>query len=226
MIKNAVISESIIINEIHIFTEHSRFDSTTMITFLAGFVSSFLGSLPVGAISLMVVRFAKERTAKEAIAFAAISAAIEFIHIYPAIVFVDCISAHEYFKTYFEYLSILFFGILGIKMLVGSKNIAVSNKILSWRTGIIINVLNPSSIPFWMFLSGWLVDGKYIDADYDKFIFSFAACVGTFCALAVYCMVGSKFFSSKSNLGLNFDKMIGMVFVLMALYKIILLAIS
>lgn len=192
-----------------------------MATFFIGFIFSFLGSLPLGGISLMVMQFVKERGFAIAIVFAFVSSVLEFIHVYPALLFSNWINSNQHFKQLFDWLAIAFFIGLGIFFLIAKSTKSNQKKShLSWTKGILINILNPSAIPFWIFLCTWLVDSNYLSSNFNQFIFSLSACCGTFFALVIYAFLAKHIFEMGFFSKINFQKIMGFVFIILGLQKV------
>ncbi len=187
---------------------------------LLGFSSSFLGSLPLGIISVLVMEIAATRT-WQAAAVAALGVSVvemgqSFLAVYGAGLFV----AYPFLKTVLAGLGLPIFLILALQHLnhsgeVGKKTIG-SRYSPFWQ-GALVSSLNMAAIPYWILWGGvFLANGWVENTKVDIGIFAIGTGLGTCTAMLLYIFVGILFKNQLQRYNLFVNRGIGLLFLAMA----------
>jgi threonine/homoserine/homoserine lactone efflux protein len=141
--------------------------------FLLAFLFSFLGSIPPGTLNLTVLQLGLEKKMNIAWRFAAAAALIEYPYAWLAVAFESYITASPMVLSNFKLISAIVMITLGaISIWSAQKPTVFTDKFQEsgFRRGIILSILNPLAMPFWIavtaYLSvqGWIVlpDSKHL----------------------------------------------------------------
>ena len=130
-----------------------------LITFLAGFGMSFIGSIPPGTLNLTVLQLGLDHRMNIALRFAVAAALVEYPYAWIAIKFQDLILRSEKLLANIEIISAAVLIVLGVVNLVAAGK---SGKVLSrishsgFRRGVLLSILNPLALPFWIGVTAYL----------------------------------------------------------------------
>lgn len=128
-------------------------------TFLMAFVFSFLGSIPPGTLNLTVLRLGLEKKMNVAFRFALAAALIEYPYAWLALLFEDWVTSSPAVVSNFKLISaavMLTLGILTIRS--ATKPVAEAQPVREsgFRKGLILSILNPLALPFWIGITAYL----------------------------------------------------------------------
>ncbi|KEQ31624.1 lysine transporter LysE [Pedobacter antarcticus 4BY] len=157
------------------------------LTFFLGVILNSLGYIPPGNINLTVVQLTITRGIKQALYFIAAFSVIEVLFTFGVMRFVQWLSSEIEFGNYIDGVMIALFLVLGITTWRSRKEMPktdYSNKD-SIRYGMLLGVLNPMQIPFWLFVGTYLISHEWIDIGYVSLsVFSIGSGIGA--GLALY----------------------------------------
>ncbi|SDM63586.1 lysine transporter LysE [Pedobacter antarcticus] len=157
------------------------------LTFFLGVILNSLGYIPPGNINLTVVQLTITRGIKQALYFIAAFSVIEVLFTFGVMRFVQWLSSEIEFGNYIDGVMIALFLVLGITTWRSRKEMPktdYSNKD-SIRYGMLLGVLNPMQIPFWLFVGTYLISHEWIDIGYVSLsVFSVGSGIGA--GLALY----------------------------------------
>ena len=165
--------------------------------FLIAFFFSFLGSIPPGSINLSVIRLALDNKYNAALRFATAAALVELPYAFAAVQFEGVLTASPLIVDHFKLLAALIMIILGITNLSFSKNPSQRVQKMresGFRRGLLISILNPLAIPFWVGVTAYLNTQGWIELTSLNHIFAYIAgiSVGTFVLLVLLAMLSRK----------------------------------
>ncbi len=172
--------------------------------FLFGLIGGFLGGLAFGPINLSVVDITLKKGVRAAISFCAAAAMAELIHSTAALLFGKIISRKIDELPELKLLVIIFFVILGVYFILKKDNtkveISEDSKRSNFLNGFIIAILNPQTIPYWIFVLAYLKSStNHIDLKSWYILFLLAgAAVGKFFILGSYAYL-SKYIENRTN---------------------------
>jgi threonine/homoserine/homoserine lactone efflux protein len=134
--------------------------------FIVGFVFSFLGSIPPGTLNLMVLQLGLERKIKTALRFALAVSIVEYPYAWIAVEFEQVITSSPAIMKNFELWGAIIMTTIGVVSLWTVRKpstLSVKLQDSGFRRGIILSILNPQAIPFWIALTAYLKFQGWID---------------------------------------------------------------
>lgn len=164
--------------------------------FLLGLIFSFLGSIPPGTLNVTILQLALQHQTKVAIRFALAVAIIEYPYAWIAVQFEDLISGSRVVDN-FQLVTAIVMTVLGILSLLPSKQptgFAKKFQESGFRRGILLSLLNPMAIPYWMIFTAYLKAQGFIDLSTTGLVHSYVlgAAVGTLALLSVLISFAQK----------------------------------
>jgi threonine/homoserine/homoserine lactone efflux protein len=168
-------------------------------TLLIAFIFSFLGSIPPGSINLSVLQLALENKIGAALRFALAAAIVEFPYVIIALQFEDWLSSSAMIINNIKLITAIVMIALGAINTIAYFRTSPT-RILSklsasgFRKGLIISILNPMAIPFWVGLIAYLHHQKWIVSNNwtAKIVFALGVAAGTFSLLAALIYLSKK----------------------------------
>lgn len=129
-----------------------------LLNFFLAFLFSFLGSIPPGTLNLSVLQLGLEKKMNIAWRFAVAAALIEYPYAWLAVVFKNFLTSSPAILDNFKLISAL------VMILLGGLNLWSTQKPLifkkfeqsGFRRGIILSILNPLVMPFWIAITAYL----------------------------------------------------------------------
>lgn len=127
--------------------------------FFIGVVFSFIGSIPPGTLNLSVLQLGLEKKVKVALRFALAVAIIEYPYAWIGVQFEYWITSNPLIIDNFQLITAI------VMMAIGFLNLWAAEKPTSFsvkfnesgfRRGIILGILNPMAIPFWIGVTAYL----------------------------------------------------------------------
>ncbi len=134
--------------------------------FLIGFIFSFLGSIPPGTLNLMVLQMGLEHRLKAALRFALAVAIIEYPYTWIAVEFEQFITSSPVVLQNLKLWGAIImttFGIISLWSVRKPSTLSVKFQQSGFRRGIVLSLLNPQAIPFWIALTAYLKYQGWID---------------------------------------------------------------
>ncbi|RLD58601.1 MAG: hypothetical protein DRJ05_07755 [Bacteroidetes bacterium] len=198
---------------------------TIISIFLIGFLASFIGSLPIGMLNMTVMEISFSKSLKQGILFAGGAAFVEF---FPAIVAVKFSSWFLENPTVEMMIKLsvipvlLIFGIIHLRKKMAGSNLKGNKdeRYSGFSKGMFLSGINPISIPFWVFYAVWFQSMGWISFEtIPAIVFVIGITLGTFICLSLYGKVGQYIFSRIAILNLWMNKIVGSVFIILALYQ-------
>ena len=197
-----------------------------MLVFAAGFVFSFLGSIPPGTLNLSVIQLSLEGHKTAALRFALAAALFEFPYAYAAVEFEQVVTSSPWVIGNFRLLAAVVMLILGLtNIIVHLRKVDMPEKISAkksgFRKGAVLSILNPLAIPFWIGVTAYLKNQEWISLPgYQQIlIYISGISVGTFVLLVLLTLLGTKlgpFF--RQNKLVNIIP--GLVFLILGAYAL------
>ena len=157
------------------------------LTLFLGIILNLIGYIPPGNINLTVVQITISRGIKQALYFIAAFASVEVLFTFGVMRFVQWLSSEIKLGDIIDVIMILLFGTLGVITWRSRKEMpkADYSKKDSIRYGLLLGVINPMQIPYWLFVGTYLISHEWIDIGYLSLsVFSIGSGVGA--ALALY----------------------------------------
>jgi len=136
-----------------------------VLAFLFAFFFSFIGSIPPGTINLTVLQLGLERKPTVAWRLALAAALVEYPYAFLAIKFESLITASPVIVENFHLITAIVMIVLGATNLLPAKNpshIAQKFQSSGFRRGIVLGILNPLALPYWIGITAYLKSQSWI----------------------------------------------------------------
>jgi threonine/homoserine/homoserine lactone efflux protein len=158
--------------------------------FLMGFFFSFIGSIPPGTLNITVLQLGLDRNISVALRFSLAVAIIEYPYAWIGVQFEYYISSSPMVLENFQLIAALVMTILGITNLIPTKKpVGLAKRFheSGFRRGIILSILNPMAIPYWMGFTAYLKVQGWIDLSTTGLLHSyvFGTAVGALALLTL-----------------------------------------
>ncbi|MEQ8583960.1 MAG: LysE family transporter [Marinoscillum sp.] len=195
---------------------------------IIAFVVSYLGSIPPGTINITSMQLSVQKHGRAAFFFALAASITEFVYAGVTVRFQIFLSEKPYFTENFQIITALAMLVLGIANLLTKTN---SQSLLSkstalkgrngFKRGVILGVLNPLTIPFWLTVTAYLQNHRLISLSGAHFwLYLCGISLGTFALLLTVNRLGARFTNIADN-QLLVHRLPGIVFILLGLYNFI-----
>jgi len=165
--------------------------------FLIGLVFSFIGSIPPGTLNLAVLQLGMEYKIKTALRFSLAVAIIEYPYAWIAVVFEDWVTSSPLIIDNFQLITAVVMTVLGGFTLWSARKpseFSVRFNESGFRRGIVLSILNPMAIPFWIGITAYLKAQNWIDLSSQTLLHSyvFGTSVGVMILLILFTFLAKK----------------------------------
>ena len=193
--------------------------------FWLGITSSFIGTLPLGMLNLMVLQLALANRQKQAVMFGLGASVIEFVQILGTLMCMNFLLTIPHLNTIFSAISIpvlLFLGLKNFKkrhFTDGTSRDSLASNNAFYR-GIVLGFANVVVYPFWLLWGNVFVqNGWLIPSTSAYFYFSVGAGIGTFVGFFTFIVLGKILWKRLFKLQNIMDKVIGITFLSFAAFQ-------
>lgn len=194
---------------------------------IIGILVGFYGYLFPGNINLMVVHLYTSKQYRLLLQILALIALFESIYCAAVLYSLQALHKESYWYHIVEIVSYVMILVMGIWMVFEKKtNIKVTSDNTVYR-GLLSVIIHPQQIPFWL-VAGVLLNATLRFSDGWKNLLPFVGfnAIGTVLVMVCYMLVGSKLIHYfKLNLT-QINRVMGSLYVLLALYHLISLIIN
>ena len=186
-----------------------------------GFLIGFMGYLPPGNINLTVVQMSIGRSKDRLWYFILFAAVMEFIYCFGSLTGLKFLVEKPDWVTAMKWSSVIVFGVLGILSFV--QKVKDPSKLSSGiGKGIIIAILNPLQIPFWLIWGVYVMQNSWVQPNHVSIIiFSIITAAGSFTILWLYSVVGRKLEDTLIAHQRAMNVIIGIVFIGLAVIELV-----
>jgi len=165
--------------------------------FLVGLLFSFIGSIPPGTLNLAVLQLGMEYKIKTALRFSLAVAIIEYPYAWIAVVFEDWVTSSPLIIENFQLITAIVMTILGLFTLWSARKpseFSVRFNESGFRRGIVLSILNPMAIPFWIGITAYLKAQNWIDLSSQTLVHSYVlgTSVGVMILLILFTFLAKK----------------------------------
>ncbi len=193
--------------------------------FLIGMVVSFIGSIPLGSVNLSVLQTTLDRGIKAGLIFALGATIVELAYSYIAIKFSAYLLANRDVELYIQLVAIPAFVTLSLysfnkKSRPADKPKVAGNKKSNFFKGVLIGLVNPLQIPFWVAYGTYMLSNNWIKNDSALLNFFVLGIIcGTSLLLTLVVLGGNKLDKQFNLTRYNMDKAIGILFMGLAVFQ-------
>jgi len=160
------------------------------LAFFIGLIANFIGYVPPGNVNLTVAQLTINRGMKQALSFIIAFSSVEFFFTYFIMNAADWLSEQVHLDTVIDWIMVVLFGVMGAITWVHrnrapkAKKNSMSNSI---KYGILLGIINPVQIPFWLITGSYLITHEWIETGWlTLIIFSVGSAAGAFLCLFIY----------------------------------------
>jgi len=159
--------------------------------FLVGLIFSFLGSIPPGTLNVCVLQLGLERKIGAALRFSLAVAIVEYPYAWIAVEFENLITSSPAVIQNFQLLTAVVLTVMGIINIWAAQRPTKFTTVLSesgFRRGIILSLLNPMAIPFWIAYTAYFKAQGWIDlsSPLKVHLYVFGTSVGVMILLVLF----------------------------------------
>lgn len=195
------------------------------INFLLSFTFSFTGSLTPGTVNLSSVQLGLNNKAYLAWRFALAAAIMEYMYAFLAVTFEKIITSTPVIVQNFHLIAavvMLTLGILNIRSASKPTNLSVRLENSGFRRGLVLGLLNPLAMPYWIGMVAYMKSQHWIDLSTPLQLHSFLLGVssGVFTLLVLVAYLAGrvmKYFSTHQGI----RKFPGYLMLLLGIYALI-----
>lgn len=196
-----------------------------LVQFIYGLCGSLLGGVAFGPINLSVVELTIKKNLKAASRFCAAAALIEILQAFIAILFGKLIEKKIEEFPELKILVILFFIILGIYFVIKRdkpKSELQEVGRTSFINGLIVSILNPQTIPYWIFVLAYLKSADALALSSTNLVlFLVGVAIGKYIILSIYSHLSFYINKHVANLNNYVSKTIGAILMAVGIVQAI-----
>lgn len=193
------------------------------ITFAVAFAFSFTGSIPPGTLNLTVVQMGLQNQIAQALRFSFAAAAMEYPYAWLAISFEKLITSSPELTGHMQLvagLAMLVFGFLN--MISASKPKDQSVPKHGFTKGLVMGILNPLAVPFWVAVTAYLKSLNVVQLDSQLSIHLYLSGVflGAFALLVLVALLAKKAATILRTDGVV-KKVPGLILIILGVYALV-----
>ena len=196
-----------------------------IIAFILGAVFSFLGSIPPGTLNMLVLQMGLEGRVRAALKFSMAVAIIEYPYAWIAVEFEAWVTRNPVILEHFQLITAVVMtaaGVLVLRSTLSAGPQPVQSNDSGFRRGLILSILNPMAIPFWMAITAFLRSSGWLDITTPIRLHSYVlgTSVGTILLLLIFIFLARRVAGYAT--GNNWIKKVpGVVLVVLGIYAFI-----
>lgn len=165
--------------------------------FIIGTIISFIGSIPPGTLNLAVLQLGMEHKIKTAIRFALAVSIIEYPYAWIAVVFESWITSSPVIVDNFQLITAIVMLLIGAFSVWSARKpseFSVKFNESGFRRGLILSILNPMAIPFWIAYTAFLKSQGWIDLSTSWRVHSYVlgTSVGVMILLTLFTLLAKR----------------------------------
>ena len=165
--------------------------------FLVGIIISFIGSIPPGTLNLAVLQLGMEQKVKTALRFALAVSIIEYPYAWISVVFEDWVTSSPLIVDNFQLITAIVMTVIGAFSIWSARKpseFSVRFNESGFRRGIVLSILNPMAIPFWVAYTAFLKSQGWIDLSTPWLVHSYVlgTAVGVMILLIIFAFLAKR----------------------------------
>jgi len=172
--------------------------------FMAGLVFSFLGSIPPGTMNLAILQLGMEHKIKIALRFTLAVAIIEYPYAWVAVAFENWVTSSPVIIDNFQLITAIVMtaiGVFNIWSVRKPSELYVKFSQSGFRRGLVLSILNPMAIPFWVGITAYLRAQGWIDLSTAPRLhgYLFGTSVGVLLLLVLFTFLAKRLANYVTN---------------------------
>ncbi|HMG93600.1 MAG TPA: LysE family transporter [Chryseolinea sp.] len=193
--------------------------------FLVAFSFSFIGTIPPGSLNIIILQLGFQKKIKTAWRFALAACMVEYPYAWLAVKFEALITSSPLIVKNAELIAAIVMTCLGaFNLISANKPSKFSEKFneSGFRRGIVLSILNPLILPFWVGTTAYLKGMKWIDLSTNArlHVYLIGISLGTLALCVVFIYLAKKIVSEFHHQA-TFQKIPGIVLLALGLYAFI-----
>lgn len=197
-----------------------------------GFLISFIGTLPLSTINITAFNISASTGVNDAIWFIVAVVFIEFIAVLLTLIGNEKINFEGKFFLYLIPIGAVVLFYMAIHSFIAATTVEelnISTNIFpgiesSFVLGIVLNILNPLQIPFWMTWNRVLMTrGALQKSKQSYFTYISGIAIGTSLGLMLFIFAGSYIFENYDQYSMIINLSLGVLYLCFSIYLIFLL---
>lgn len=165
--------------------------------FLIGLIFSFVGSIPPGTLNILVLQLGLENKIKVALRFALAVSLVEYPYAWIAVEFEDWITSSQLILQNFQLTGATVMTTIGAFSLWSARKpseFSIRMQESGFRRGLVLSILNPQAIPFWIAITAYLKMQGWIDLSTNMRLHSYVlgTSVGVMILLTLLAVLARK----------------------------------
>jgi threonine/homoserine/homoserine lactone efflux protein len=196
-----------------------------LLAFIVGFITSFIGSIPPGTLNLSVLQLGLEGKTKTALRFALAVSIIEYPYAWIGVQFEYWITSSPAVISNFQLITAIVMTVLGVLSLWSARRPTnFSNRFneSGFRRGIVLSILNPMAIPFWIGITAYFKAQNWIDLSTTALLHTYvlSTSVGAMALLTVFVFLAKRLAPYVKD-SLTVKLIPGIILVILGLYAFV-----
>ncbi len=134
--------------------------------FLLGLLFSFVGSIPPGTLNMIVLQLGMDQRIKTAFRFALAVAIVEYPYAWMGVQFEYWLTSSPLVIKNFQLITAVVMVTMGVlSLLPAKKSVGAEGgfRDSGFRRGLVLSILNPMAIPYWMAFTAYMKAQGWID---------------------------------------------------------------
>jgi threonine/homoserine/homoserine lactone efflux protein len=165
--------------------------------FLIGLLFSFLGSIPPGTLNLCVLQLGLEKKKGAALRFALAVSIIEYPYAWIGVQFEYWITASPQIIDHFQLITATVMVLMGLlNMTAARRTTPLVQRIneSGFRRGLVLSILNPMAIPFWIGVTAYLKAQGWINLSTTGLLHSYilGTSIGAMLLLSLFTFLADR----------------------------------
>jgi threonine/homoserine/homoserine lactone efflux protein len=175
-----------------------------IVAFLAGAIASFVGSIPPGTLNLCVLQLGLERKIGSALRFALAVTIVEYPYAWIAVQFEYWISTRPAVTENFQLITAVVVTVMGLLNIWTTRRpqaLPTSFRESGFRRGLVLSILNPMAIPWWIVTTAYLKAQGWINLDTTGklHLYILGTSVGVFILLLLFIFLANRLAGYVTN---------------------------
>lgn len=193
--------------------------------FLIAFFFSYIGTIPPGTLNLTIIQMGLEHRERIAWRFASAGALIEYFYAWIAVEFEALITSSTTITDNFELITAVVMISLGIASLWTIKKPSKLQTKFSesgFRRGIVLGILNPMALPFWIAMTAYIRSQKWTDlsTNFELHAYLFGVALGGLALMMCFFYLARKVVSYLEGNSV-FKRIPGITLLILGSYALI-----
>ena len=201
-----------------------------IIAFIVAFALGFFGMIPPGMITMKLVSISYHKSFKAALLFAFGVSSVEFFQTIFTIHFSKTFGIYFEGNDYIKWGAVLLLLVLAISFFIAKpkstdshlnqKELKTINKRTSFFKGVFLSIFNVLKYPFWIAQGIYFSNNGIIQDKSHLIIFSLGSVLGSLLMYYIYIKIGKTILSEFNGLAKNFNKLLAIFFIFLAIVQL------